>query len=136
MAGAGSGGRDPRGFVPFNRVAGCDYGRGYLGMTQRTRPQQNAIEVFCKALAEALNDAGYEMKAVMAVKTADVPWNQERVKDLLWRPIQEAMYNETSTTKLETNQVSRVHQVLDRHIASNFGISISFPSRESQWPDA
>ena len=98
-------------------------------MTQRTGQQQKAIEVFCNALAETLNDHGFEMKAVMAVKTADVPWNQERVKDLLWRPIQEAMFNETSTTKLETDQVSKVHEVLNRHIAQNFGISISFPTR-------
>ena len=100
-------------------------------MTVRTVKQQAAIEVYCRELAEALNDAGYEMKAVLAVKHVDIPWTQERVKDVLWKPIQEAATDKKSTTQLDTMEVDRVYSILDRHISSNFGVHIEFPSEES-----
>ena len=98
----------------------------------RTDQQRKGIEVYCRELAEALNDAGYEMKAVLAVKQVDVPWNQDRVKDILWRPIQMALLEKESTTKLEKSEVDQVYEVLNRHIASNFGVHIPFPSRDLQ----
>lgn len=98
---------------------------------RRTDQQRKAIEVFCRELGNALNDAGYETKAVMAVKQVDVPWTQSTVKDLLWRPIQVAMLQKSSTTELDTPEVSKVYEVLNRHIASNFGVSVPFPSVEN-----
>jgi len=58
---------------------------------QRTLTQNRALHKYCELLAEALNDAGYEMKAVLAVKVVDVPWSKELVKEALWKPIQAAM---------------------------------------------
>lgn len=99
-------------------------------MTRRTDQQQKALEVFFRELAEALNDAGFEMKEVLAVKEVDIPWTQDLVKNVLWRPIQEAMLEKHSTTQLEINEVSRVYDVLDRHISSHFGVHVPFPSEE------
>ena len=99
-------------------------------MTRRTDQQQKAIEVYCRELSEALNDAGFEMKKVLAVKQVDIPWSQKTVKEILWRPIQEAMLEKGSTTELDIMEVDKVYRVLDRHISSNFGVSISFPNRE------
>lgn len=98
--------------------------------TVRTVQQRKAIEVFCRELGKALNDAGYETKAVMAIKQVDIPWSQSTVKELLWRPIQTAMLEKSSTTKLDRKEVSQVYEVLNRHIASNFGVSVPFPSDE------
>jgi hypothetical protein len=99
-------------------------------MTLRTENQNNAIHLYCERLAEALNDAGYEIKKVMEVKTADVPWTKESVKELLWRPLQEAAVDKHSTKALEKMDVDRVYSILDRHISSNFGVHIEFPSKE------
>ena len=108
-------------------------------MTQRSPKQQAAIEVYCRELANALNDAGYDMKKVMEVRTVDIPWSQELVKEALWKTVQEPMYPETadedghvSTAKLQTEQVDHVWKVLDRHISQNFGVSVPFPSIEEQ----
>lgn len=60
----------------------------------------------------------------------DIPWSAETVKDLLWRPIQIAMFNKESTTELDTHEVSEVHAVLNRHLSEKFGISVPFPSRD------
>ncbi len=96
----------------------------------RTDQQRKAIEVYCRELAEALNDAGYEMKAVMEVKDVDIPWTQKSVKEVLWRPIQIAMKDKVSTTEIEKLDVSDIYRVLDRHISSNFGVHIEFPNQE------
>ena len=95
----------------------------------RTTAQNSAIHLFCKMLANSFNDAGLDMLAVLKVKKVSVPWSMEKVKDVLWREIQEAMFGTRSTTKLDTKQVSQVHDVLNRHTAENFGISLDFPSR-------
>ncbi len=94
----------------------------------RSDQQRKAIEVWCRLVSDALNDAGYEMKAVFEVMEVDIPWSQERVKDLLWRKIQLVMTEIESTTKINTTEVRKVHEVLDRHLAINFGIHIPFPS--------
>lgn len=101
-------------------------------MTRRTPAQQRALEVYCRELANALNDAGYEMKAVMAAKHVDVPWTQALVKDTLWKPLQKAMLDEISTTEMSTGEVSKVYEVLNRHIAENFGVSVPFPSEDRE----
>jgi hypothetical protein len=96
----------------------------------RSDQQRKAIEVYCRELGEALNDGGFDMKIVFAVKTVDIPWNQERVKDLIWRQIQQAMFGKKSTTQLEKTEVSEIYEVVNRHIAENFGVHVEFPSEE------
>ena len=96
--------------------------------TRYTEQQQKAIEVYCRLLGEALNDAGFDMKQFFAVKEVSIPWSQERVKDLIWRQIQQVMFGKKSTTQLNTVEVSEIYDVVQRHIAENFGIHVSFPS--------
>ena len=95
----------------------------------RTTAQNSSIHLYCKLLAERFNEAGLDMLAVLKVKSVSVPWSMEKVKDVLWREIQEALFNTRSTTKLDTSQVSQVHDVLNRHTGEKFGISLDFPNR-------
>ncbi len=82
-------------------------------------------------LAEELNNSGYEIKKVMAVKQVDVPWTTDTIKELLYKPIMQAMHpGKTSTTQLDTKEISEVWEVLNRHLAENFGVSVQFPSDE------
>jgi hypothetical protein len=94
----------------------------------RTPQQNKALHKGFELLADALNDAGYEMKEVLAAKAVDVPWNKDTVKEVLFRPIMTAMYEKGSTTELEKVEVSDVWDVLNRHLAENFGVSVEFPS--------
>lgn len=97
----------------------------------RTTQQNKALHKYCELLAEALNDAGYEMKAVLAVKQVDIPWNKDRVKDVLWKPLQEVVTGKSSTTELSTIDPSEIYSILDRHISQNFGVHVEWPSEES-----
>lgn len=95
----------------------------------RTDQQRKGIEVYCKLLADAFNDGGYDMKAVLTHKAIDVPWKQDRIKDILWRSIQIALLNKESTTELDPNEVSQVYEVLDRWTSEKLGIHVEFPDR-------
>jgi len=99
---------------------------------KRTHAQQNALEVYCRELAQALNDAGLDMLCFPWKAGAEVPWDQASIKARLWKPLQLAVLGEASTAKLNTKQVNEIYEILDRHIASKTGIHIPFPSRENE----
>jgi len=100
---------------------------------QRTDQQRKAIEVFCKMLADTLNDAGFDMQAVFAVKELPVPWSQETVKDILFKPIAKALFSVNSTVNLERGDCGRVHEVLCRQLATSLGVTCpEWPSKDSR----
>lgn len=95
----------------------------------RTLSQNAAMHKYFRDLAFALNDAGLDMRKTLK-PSIDIPWTEDSVKRHLWRPIQQAMTDSHSTTKLDTKQVGEIYEVLTRHLASKFGISVPFPTRE------
>jgi hypothetical protein len=101
---------------------------------QRTDQQRKSIELFCRFLAKALNDAGMDQRKVFAAmrEGVEIPWSQETVKENLWKQIQEALFDKKSTTELEPKEVSRVYEVLNRFTGERFGVSLPFPDRFSQ----
>jgi len=97
---------------------------------KRTSLQRKALQLYCKMLADELNDAGLDMKKVLKPEI-DIPWTMESVKNFLWRPIQEAMFDKESTTELNTDEVTKVYEVLNRHTAQKLGVGLRFPSIDS-----
>jgi hypothetical protein len=96
--------------------------------SHRTTLQNRALHKFCALLSDALNAAGWDMKRTLS-KQAEIPWNPDTAKHWLWRPIQKAMFDKESTASLDTNEVSQVYEVLNRHTSAKFGVSVEFPSR-------
>ena len=96
---------------------------------QRTDQQRKAIEVYCRELAQALNDAGLDQRAVLAKmrEGVEIPWGQESVKDTLWRRVQIALTGKESTAKLNTDEVSKVYDTLNRWLGQTLGVSVPFP---------
>lgn len=97
---------------------------------KRTNTQNNALQVYCRELAEAFSDRGLDMKRVLK-KEIDIPWTQDSVREYLWKPLQKAVIQKESTTDANTNEYSKVYDVLNRHIADKYGFSVPFPSREN-----
>lgn len=96
---------------------------------KRTIPQNKAIHLYCSKLAQALSDAGLDMKKVLK-PTVDIPWETRTVKQWLWKPIQEAQLLKKSTTELDTNEVTKVYETLNRFLGEKFGLTVPFPSQE------
>lgn len=99
---------------------------------QRTAKQNAALHKFFRMLANALNDAGFEMKKVLAAKSVDVRWSAESVKEVLWRPLQEAIINETSTTKVDRKAYDKVYEVLMKHLGELCGVYVPFPNKQME----
>ena len=95
---------------------------------KRTLLQNKAMHKYFSMLSEALNEAGYDMKKTLKPEI-DIPWTPAMIKEHLWRPIQLAMTNKTSTTEQQTIDVSAVYETLNRHTSTKLGVSVGFPDR-------
>lgn len=95
----------------------------------RSLPQNNSLHMYCTDLSLAFNAAGYDMTRVLS-HHAEIPWDKRgyNVKERIWRPVQEALCNEKSTTKASTKDYPQIYETVNRFTASKMGISI-------QWPD-
>lgn len=99
---------------------------------QRTLTQNRALHLFCQWLADALNDAGYDMRRTLR-EDVDMPWNQNSVKEYLWRPIQTAMTDKQSTKDITTVEPTAIHEVLSRHLGERLGVQCPpWPKREQE----
>lgn len=96
---------------------------------KRTLTQNKALHLYFRLLAEELNKAGLDMKKVLN-PGVEIPWNEKSVKEFLWRPIQDASVQKESTTQIETKEIDKVYDILNRHIGEKFGVHVPFPSEE------
>lgn len=95
---------------------------------QRTPVQNKALHLYFELVAEALNDAGYDIQKTV-VHQMDIPWSKESVKELIWRQAQKTLKGKISTTELSTKDIDSVYEVVNRYLAQ-FGIHVPFPSND------
>lgn len=94
---------------------------------QRTEKQNRALHLYFMWLATELNLAGYTVQMVLKQKM-DLDFTPEMVKELLWRPAQQAILKKRSTTLLSKQQdIDLIYDHLNRHLSEKFGIHVSFP---------
>ena len=96
---------------------------------QRTLSQNSALHLFCQQLADALNDAGFDFRTFIKAGYA-VPFNDQLVKNFIWRPIQKAITGKDSTTKPETGQYAEIYDVLNVKLAE-YGLFVAWPCKEN-----
>jgi hypothetical protein len=94
-----------------------------------TGRQFRAIHVYFDKVADMLNEAGLDMRAVLKPEV-DIPWSKETVKEYMWKPIQKIAVGEESSKDILQEDVDKVFNIMNRHLAK-FGIHQPFPSIES-----
>lgn len=103
---------------------------------KRTNQQRKAIEVFCRELAEKLNDAGYDFNDGRIIRLP-VSFTQENVKEHIFKVVMNNLYPEiTSTAQLNTKQVNEVYNGVNMIISENWHIYVDPPSNEPPMLDA
>jgi hypothetical protein len=95
--------------------------------SKRTTRQNKALHVLFSLLADELNTQGLDMRRTLKPEI-DIPWNQQTVKEFLWKPIQQAQVRKKSTTELTTKEVDEIFETINRHLADKFGVHVPFPS--------
>ena len=98
---------------------------------QRTTRQNKALHKYFSLVAEALNDAGLDMRVVLKPHVA-IPWTTISVKKFLWKPIQDGLFDKDSTAELTTKEPTLVYETLNRFLSEKFHVHIAFPSYEEQ----
>jgi len=97
-----------------------------------TKKQRSALHVYCGLLAEALNDAGYDLRRFFELRPKiDIPWSLDLVKKELWKPIYLVQHNKESTTDANRTDYNDTYETLNRFTAQEFGISIPWPSKDN-----
>ena len=96
----------------------------------RTGLQNSSLHLYCTHLSKAFNDAGYDMTKVLS-HHADIPWDLKgfNVKEKVWKPVQQAICQETSTTKASTKDYPQIYETVNRFTASRMGVSVDWPSK-------
>ena len=98
-------------------------------MEQRTVQQNKALHLYFQMVADTLNDAGLDMRKTLK-PTVSIDWTGETVKEYMWRPVMKTQLGKTSTTELDTAEITRVWETINRFLGENHGVTQSFPSIE------
>lgn len=98
------------------------------GLT-RSNQQNKALHKYFSMLADKLNDGGYDVRKTLKADV-DLPWSPDLIKDLMWRPLQKAMFDVDSTAKMKRADYTKVYDVLNRHTSSKLGVSVQWPSED------
>ena len=82
----------------------------------RTNQQNNALHKDCALIAEKLNEAGKDWKAIIK-EGIDIPVTKDSVKRLLWYPTMKVMYGHESTTQLKkVEEIDAIHETIMRRL--------------------
>lgn len=97
-----------------------------------TRQQQKAIHLWFRQVAEELNREGKVMSVILKKFVLDCPATDYLIKEMLWRPLQEAILGKHSTTELlKKQEIDQVYDALNKFFAEELQISLPpFPSLE------
>lgn len=98
----------------------------------RTSRQNSAMWLYCTMLADALNDAGYDMRTFPWREGMELPFTKHSVMEVFWRPVMEAMAGKDSTTEQITTDVMAVYEALSRAMAQKVGVAVDWPCIETQ----
>jgi len=97
----------------------------------RTCTQNRAMHKYFELVAEALNAGGYTKIAVLAFLKKTMPWSKESVKDDIWRNIMIAVGLGDKTSKLKSNEITKVYEYANQFITERLKMeSIPFPKKE------
>ena len=92
-----------------------------------TQKQVNAEHLWFRQVAQCLQDAGLDMRQIIS-EDVDIPVTEHLVKENLYKPLLEVMTGKVSTMDQNTVEPSKVAEVLARHFAQKFGVSLP------RWP--
>lgn len=98
-------------------------------MKTRSIKQNRALHLMFRQLADALTDAGFDIRKTLK-SDFEIMWTAYSVKELLWRPVQKAVCGKKSTTEITTEEINKIFDVITKGIGEKTGVYIPFPSIE------
>lgn len=106
---------------------------------KRSGQQRKALEVYCKEMADALNDAGVDyVKWLEFIQSNGVQavWTQDRFKDA-FRQYAGALFPEiisskgnAETSKLTRPQMTQAYDLVNMRMSTYYGVGMNWPSED------
>lgn len=95
--------------------------------TKRSSQQNKLLHALFKELSEEMTAKGISISKIYK-DGVEIPATPENVKNLLWRPIQEKMYQIHSTTQLDRSKmINEIYDTLNQTLIERTGGEISMP---------
>ena len=88
-----------------------------------TSQQMKAIHAYCDDIARALTASGNDMQHIV---TLPIEPTGKLVKEIMWRPVQKALFDKKSVTQLKMRDVDDVFRVIAKHLAETHDIDVRF----------
>ena len=99
---------------------------------ERTDKQNKALHLYLTLVSDALDREGVTMQDVCkAIRRAEIRPSKNALKEVVWRPLQTILVGKKSTKDLETNEVDKVYEAMNKWLGTEFGIHVPFPSIDS-----
>ena len=95
----------------------------------RTWRQNNTLHLLFRRMAEALNDAGFEIPHPFK-PDLEIPYSEESVKELLYKPIITMYFKVDRSTDLDAEQLSESMTILVDAVNRNTGVYVHIPTGE------
>jgi len=101
----------------------------------RSSLQNRALYLYFTFIADNLNNHGLYFQTIdLFGMSVECEWTKDLVKEFIWKPIQKTLFDIESTTKLKTNELDVIINVLTNHFAK-LNLSVPFPSSFNYWLD-
>ena len=95
----------------------------------RSSAQNRALHLLFEQVANELNDCGIPfIYRGLKGQELEMQWTKDLFKQFTWKPIQKALFDTETTTKLTTEQIDKIFDVICKFFAEK-GIEISFPNQ-------
>lgn len=95
--------------------------------SNRSTRQHNALHLLFRQLSAKLNESGFMQKHPFN-EEFEIPWTENSIKEIFYKPIIKQMYDIESTRKLSTTQLSDSANVMIDAINMKLGVFVPFPS--------
>ncbi len=101
-----------------------DWFKTKLETKKRTSAQNRALHLYFNQLSDQLNSAGYTFTNFLGIELSFTP---ELIKESIWKPTMQEMFNIKSTTKLTTEMINQLITVFSKHFGER-SIYVEFPN--------
>jgi len=103
-----------------HRDAGKTYEIHEPNLTSR---QLKAIHAYCDDIARHMEAAGLDLQTTV---TLPIQPTGTLIKEIMWRPVQKALFGTKSVTQLKMHDVDEVFRVIAKHLAETHDLDIRF----------
>lgn len=96
----------------------------------RTSQQNRALHLYFEHVAKTLLEVGYDYCYVNPIdgEIIRIPFTKELVKEYIWKPLQDKMFQIESTTQLTSPMINAILEVLSLWLGEK-NKEVNFPNR-------